>query len=148
MGERARGQSLVEFSLVLPAAFFMILLMFELFFITRTKLVLGFSADRIARAAAAQGNPVYVECQELARHFTVGPQWGIPLRARISAEPLPQWPAYSGLTVVKPLDPGGRLAVVDLSYQVFPKLWFMDLIMVHPLGAHVELPAEPEVPEV
>lgn len=146
MAERMRGQSLVEFSLVLPAAFFMILLMFELFFMARTKLVLGFSADRIARAAAAQGNPVYVEGQELARHFTVGPPWGIPLPGRRSAEPLPRWPAYSGPTVVKPLDQGGRLAVVDLSYQVFPKLWLMNLITVRPLGARVELPEEPEVP--
>jgi hypothetical protein len=149
MAERAGGQSLVEFSLVLPAVFFMILLMFELFFIVRTKLVLGFSADRIARAAATQdGNPVIVEGQQLIKHFTLGPLWGIPFPARLSAEPLPRWPAYSGLTVVKSLDQGGRLAVVDLSYQVFPKLWFMDLILVHPLGAHVELPQEPEVPAV
>lgn len=145
MAERESGQSLVEFSLVLPAAFLMILLMLELFFIARTKLVLGFCADRIARAAAAQGNPIYVEGQELATHFTIGPLWGIPFPAQISTERLPQWPAYSGLTVVKPLDQGGQLAVVDLSYQVFPKLWFLDLIMVRPLGAHVELPVEPEV---
>jgi hypothetical protein len=148
MAERERGQSLVEFSLVLPAAFFMILLMFELFFIVRTKLVLGFSADRVARAAAAQGDPLFVEGQEFVRHFTVGPLWGIPQPGKISVESLPRWPAYSGLSVVKPLDRGGQLAMVDLSYRVFPKFWFLDLIMVRPLGAHVERPEEPEVPQV
>jgi hypothetical protein len=142
---RRSGQSLVEFSLVLPAAFFMILLMLELFFIARTKLVLGFSADRIARAAAAQGNPISVEVDQFAKHFTVGPLWGMPLPGQISAESLPQWPAYSGLTVVKPLDQGGHLSVVDLSYQVLPKHWFMDWITVPTLGAHVELPQEPEI---
>jgi len=146
MAERVRGQALVEFSLVLPAAFFMILLMLELFFIARTKLVLGFSADRIARAAAAQGSPALVEAREFATHFTVGPLWGIPLPGKMSVEPLPKWPAYSGLTVVKPLDQGGRLSVVDLSFRVFPKLWFLDLITVQPLGAHAELPEEPDIP--
>lgn len=149
MAERASGQSLVEFSLVLPAAFLMILLMFELFYIARTKLVLGFCADRVVRAAAVQeGLPVIVEAKVFAKHFTVGPFWGIPLPGRLSVEPLPRWPAYSGPTVVKPLDQGGSLAVVDLSYQVFPKLWLLDLIRVSPLGAHVELPQEPEVPNL
>jgi len=146
MHKKSSGQSLVEFSLVLPAAFFMILLVLELFFVARTQLVLGFSADRIARAAATQGSPLLVEGREFARHFTVGPLWGIPLPGHMSGEPLPQWPAYSGLPVVKPLNQGGHLSVVDLSYRVFPKLWFMDWITAPPLGAHVELPEEPEVP--
>jgi hypothetical protein len=142
------GQSLVEFSLVFPVMMLMVLLMLEFLFIVRTKLVLGFTADRIARAAAAQGHPRMVEAHEFATHFAVGPNWGVPLPARVSEENLAQWPAYSGLAIVKPLHSSGRLSIVDMSFIVVPKMWFTDLIHVPNLGAHVELPEEPEVPQL
>ena len=94
MAKDSSGQSLVEFSLVLPAAFFMILLMFELFFIARTKLVLGFSADRIARAAAAQGE---------VRFLSRGKNWRNISRSARFGESLspPEYPPN--------LSPDGRL---------------------------------------
>jgi hypothetical protein len=142
-----KGQSLVEFSLVFPAVLFTVILMLEIFFIVYAKIALGFTADRIARAAAAQGNPRVVELSEYRIHFTVGPSWGMPLRAGLKKDNLPQWPPYSGLAIKKPLDRGGSLSVVDMKFKVFPKVWFGNLIHIPNLGAHVELPTEPAVPQ-
>jgi len=142
----ARGQSLVEFSLVLPAAFLTVLLLLELFFIARVKLVMGFSADRVARAAAAHGHPSVVAADQILRHFSAGPAWGTLWPPRLSPEALPQGPGYPFL-VIKPLNAPLRLSVVDLSFSVFPKKWFGGWIGVPALGAHVELPEEPEIPQ-
>jgi hypothetical protein len=151
MAEQARnkGQSLVEFSLVFPAVLLTMILVLEFFFIVYAKISLGFTADRIARSAAVPNgffSPTAVTMNEYAKHFRTVSSWGTPRWPKIQRENLPPGPDYP-FEVIDPLDMPPQLLTVDISFLVSPMIWFTNIIRVPTLGAHVELPVEPEVPQ-
>ncbi|MFA5975730.1 MAG: TadE family protein [Elusimicrobiota bacterium] len=142
-----RGQSLIEMALLLPVVFLTFVLMLQLLWLIRVKLVFQLSASQLAHTVAVGRYVQAKAIAELAWQFRneIRQTQGIPSTPKLTIFRMGRLPSYP-FPSVGSWSGEGKIASVNLSFHVFPK-WFLRSGLPSPkVIGYAELPFEPEIP--
>jgi hypothetical protein len=135
-----KGQSLVEYALLLPLICFTLAGLLQLFFLIWTQMHFQQAAARVAYQTGIRVPKIEITT-ELTQNSQSPLPWGYfdPINTKSRTLTLAGWQAYTGVAT---LDKPATLATIDLTYRFFPRFLFR---WVHSATAHCEFPMEPQI---